>query len=59
MPIRDVLVRARFDLVATLLGFFLRRAASCLGNFVISAGLRLRKSRLLSFVAYPSRGLEL
>ena len=46
IPIRDVLVRARFDLVAPLFDFFLRHVATCLGNFVLPAGLRVRPTQL-------------
>jgi hypothetical protein len=59
MPIRDVRVRAGFDLVATPLMFFLRPIATCLGNFVVSAALCSRQIRSLPIVASFSRGLEL
>jgi hypothetical protein len=52
IPIRDVRVRTRFDLVATLFECFLRRVATCLGNFVLPAGLRVRRLSSLSIVAY-------
>ncbi len=50
MPIRDVRVRARFDL---------RDLATCLGNFVVSAALCSSKISSLSIVACLSRGLQL
>ena len=59
IPIRDVRVRARFDFVAALFECFLRRVATCLGNFVVPAGLRLRQISSLSIVACLSRGLQL
>jgi hypothetical protein len=59
IPIRDVRVRARFDLVATLFECFLSRVATCLGNFVVLASLRVRQISLRPIVAKLSRGLEL
>jgi hypothetical protein len=59
MPIRDVRVRARFGLGATLFVFFFRRVATRLGIFVVSAGLCLRQINSLSIVAFLSRGLKL
>jgi hypothetical protein len=41
----------------TLFEFFLRRVASCLGIFVVSAGLRARQISSLSIVSHLSRGL--
>lgn len=57
IPISDVLVRAPFDLVATLFDCFLRRVATCLGNLVVLADLRLGRIISLSIVAHFSRGL--
>ena len=57
IPIRDVRIRARFDLGPTLFACFLRRFATCLGNFVMSAALCLRQIRSLSIVARLSRGI--
>jgi hypothetical protein len=57
IPIRDVRVRARFDLVATPFEFFLRPVETCLGNFVVLVGLRVRQISSLSIVACLSRGL--
>ena len=48
---------ARFDLAAALFECFLRRVATCLGNFVVSAGLCLRQISSLSLVTCLSRGL--
>jgi hypothetical protein len=59
IPIRDVRVRARFDLVATPFECFLRRAATCLGNFVVPAGLFARQISSPPIAAYLLRGLEL
>jgi hypothetical protein len=59
IPINDVRVRTRFDLVATLFERFLPFVATCLGNFVVPAGLRARQISSLSIVARLSRGLEL
>jgi hypothetical protein len=56
-PIREVRVRARLDLVASLFECFLRGVATCLGNFVVPAGLRVRQFSSPSIVADPSRGL--
>jgi hypothetical protein len=59
MPLRDVRVRARFDVVVTLFECFLRRVATCLGNFIIPAGSRVRRISSLPIAAYLSRGLQL
>jgi hypothetical protein len=57
VPIRDVRVRARFDLVATLFECFLRRVASSLGNFVVPAALCSSEVRSLPIFAHLSRRL--
>ena len=59
IPIRDVRVRARFDLLATLFECVLRRVATRLGNFVIPAGLCLRQINSLPIATYLSRSLKL
>jgi hypothetical protein len=48
-----------FDLVTTLFDCSLRGVATFLGNFVISAGSRVRHISSLPIVAYLSRGLDL
>jgi hypothetical protein len=58
IPIRDVRVRARFDLVATPFDCVLRDFATRLGNFVLPAGLRVRRLSALSTVACLSGGLQ-
>ena len=57
IPIRDVRVRARFDLVATPFDCFLRRLVTCLFNFVLLAALRVRQISCLSTVACLSGSL--
>jgi hypothetical protein len=59
MPIRDIRVRARFDLVARVFECFLLRAETCLGNFVVPAGLRVRQFTCVSILAFLSRSLQL
>jgi hypothetical protein len=59
IPIRDVRIRARFDLVATLFECFLRRVATCLGNFIVSVALCSSQVRSLPIFGHLSHGLYL
>jgi len=59
IPIRDVRVRARFDLEATPFGCFLRRLATRLFNSVVPAALRVRQVSCLSIVTCLSGSLQL
>jgi hypothetical protein len=59
IPIRDVRIRALFDLLATPFDCFLRRCAACLVNFVVPADLSARQISSLSIDACLSRGPQL
>src|SRR5271154_3494890 len=53
IPIRDVRVRERFDLVVTLFECFLRRAATCLRIFVIPRRIACAPNQLAADCRVP------